>query len=463
MRLIGNSMNGTWPLDIVLQARSGKLEQIDLAVAYVTKMDEIFELATHCQVPLNLYALADGHGFPNISVVRKFVEGQRTAWRLYLTRGFFHPKIVWLRGVGAYIGSANLSDSAWYRNMECGVWLPQEDLDRLNWNEELAAMFGVIHEHCQEATKDDLGALEALDRRRERLRAAEAEFKKDADRLLGKLPGQNSPVDHTPRREPGGAARKTFITEWRTGLTILQKIAAIYDDRRNDWPPWVDRDVPAAIVQDQATEWWWHNEFRRTGESRTVMVEAHKRNASNPDAAVQQVLTDWCRFDDSDGDWIDYINVHPQRLRVLLSKVELQRLNLERLEEILFLCHSSREHGRQIPKQVLGLDPDDERKTEERMKPYAEYLWGQRSSQGRTVKDVLEFVLWGDRLGLRGAKHVEDRIWLASNDNGWKLPHLGSAIFGEMIGYARPDEYPPRNNRVSKTLFALGYPGIRYQ
>lgn len=79
----------------------------------------------------------------------------------------------------------------------------------------------------------------------------------------------------------------------------------------------------------------------------------------------------------------------------------------------------------------------------------------------RTVQDVLEYVIWGDKAGSK--QSVGERIWSAGHDAEWKLPHLGLHILGELVGYARPDEYPPRNNRVSKTLYALGFPGISYR
>lgn len=55
-----------------------------------------------------------------------------------------------------------------------------------------------------------------------------------------------------------------------------------------------------------------------------------------------------------------------------------------------------------------------------------------------------------------------ERIWNAVYAPEWSLPHLGVNTLGELLGYARPDEFPPRNGRVSKTLYALGYDGISW-
>jgi hypothetical protein len=40
---------------------------------------------------------------------------------------------------------------------------------------------------------------------------------------------------------------------------------------------------------------------------------------------------------------------------------------------------------------------------------------------------------------------MERRLWLATHDEEWKLPNLGPSSLGEAVGWARPDNYPPRN------------------
>ncbi|MFN8179084.1 MAG: phospholipase D-like domain-containing protein [bacterium] len=459
MFLVGNRLNGRWPTELVHGADIEALQQIDLAVAYVSNMDEIFRLATNRRVPLNLYALADGHGFPHLDVAKRFLASTRASWRLFLVRDFYHPKVMWFRGVGAYIGSANLSDKAWFQSHECGVWFSQDDLNRLNWNEELAAIFEAIQERCREITREDLQALQALQRLRSELDRADAAFKEEIDRQLSRIPGTRAPIDVTASSQPGGEARSRFCGEWEQGLTVLRKITRLFAAQRPRWPSWVSQSCHPAIVQDQATEWWWHHEFRVTGESPARMTSAHEANAADPDAAVQGLFDGWLAFrPDLDSSWTHYMNDTPPELHDLLQKDALRALDEERLVRILWLCHSAREHGRQIANRDLGFDPGEERSVDERIRRYGQRLQHWRSAGGRTVRDVLEYVIWGNGR----TDPPADRIWAASNDEEWKLPHLGVHIFGELVGYARPDEFPPRNNRVSKTLHALGFAAIRY-
>jgi len=39
---------------------------------------------------------------------------------------------------------------------------------------------------------------------------------------------------------------------------------------------------------------------------------------------------------------------------------------------------------------------------------------------------------------------------------GYQLEDVGISTYGELVGWARPDEYPPRNQRTNKAIKALG-------
>jgi hypothetical protein len=65
---------------------------------------------------------------------------------------------------------------------------------------------------------------------------------------------------------------------------------------------------------------------------------------------------------------------------------------------------------------------------------------------------MLSWVLYGER-----PVAIEERIWLATRDAEWKIEHFSLSSIGETIGWARPELYPPRNNRTNKALRALGF------
>jgi len=82
----------------------------------------------------------------------------------------------------------------------------------------------------------------------------------------------------------------------------------------------------------------------------------------------------------------------------------------------------------------------------------AEYLWNKKSKEGKTVVDVISYLLFGGE-----TKDVPLRLWEATQSPRWRLPHLGISSLGEMVGWAMPNLFPPRNGRTSKALTALGY------
>ncbi|WP_426769121.1 hypothetical protein [Enterobacter cloacae complex sp. 375A2] len=49
------------------------------------------------------------------------------------------------------------------------------------------------------------------------------------------------------------------------------------------------------------------------------------------------------------------------------------------------------------------------------------------------------------------------RLWNAIRSDDWAIPHVGLSSLGEIVVWARPDEFPPRNMQTSKGLRALGY------
>lgn len=67
-----------------------------------------------------------------------------------------HCKIIWWKGYGAYIGSANLTGRAWYSNIEAGVFYDENDLYNTGLIEQLEEFFDNLSDldSCIELTKE---------------------------------------------------------------------------------------------------------------------------------------------------------------------------------------------------------------------------------------------------------------------------------------------------------------------
>lgn len=453
MRLIGNALNGEYFDNLVYQADRETLEGIDLAVAYVRDLGPLVDVARKRRVPVRLYALSDEGGFPSLSVLRLFLNNSPPSWQLYLTRSHYHPKITWLRGVGCYIGSANLTDSGRMSNLECGVWFDHSDLQRDNFDTQLESILAVIHGRSTAAIKEDIARFERLESARQSLAKARKELSDKADRELAHIRGADAPAPWM-KEDSGGAIRARFIQDWNGCLTLLRKLGRATAGLPR--PAWVDSDVEPAVAFDQATEYYYTRVVRKSGTKRDEVVrELHGKNKADPDAAVGRVFTEWAAFDGEEGtwEWAAWCNEHPKKLRALLAENNLASLAATALGEVIWLTHAAREHARQVDNATLGLAPGTTLDIRARCDEFARFLLRQRSKDGKTLHEVLQFVLWGERQDRDAAA----RIWDATMKAAWKLPHLGPSILGEMIGYARPDEFPPRNQRVVRTLYALGF------
>jgi hypothetical protein len=97
------------------------------------------------------------------------------------------------------------------------------------------------------------------------------------------------------------------------------------------------------------------------------------------------------------------------------------------------------------------LDLPDQQPMALKLSRYAERLWIKRSPGGKSPLETLNYLVWGS-----GESH-EARIWKASRDDLWKLPWMRVSTLGDILGWARPDNFTPINGRTVKALRALGY------
>lgn len=122
-----------------------KLEEIKAAVAYC----ENYKLFEHCKknkIRLCYYARLDSTINLDLKKLKSFLTDDIS---IYIIGGSkFHPKVIWSKNYGVYIGSANLTQSAWKSNIECGLWLTQKELDTNGLIDSLNSFFKFIEEEA---------------------------------------------------------------------------------------------------------------------------------------------------------------------------------------------------------------------------------------------------------------------------------------------------------------------------
>lgn len=459
MEFYANHANHTFLGDLVDDIRKRRAcERVDAAVAYVDTCGRLFDLARDLRIGLHLRCLCNHEAQPNPVVVDRFLRGPGN-WQLRLTRRFFHAKVIWFRGSGAYVGSANLTERAWLDNTEAGIFLPEAELQNSGLAVEIQRMFDHVDRRSRAAVPSDLPAIEAL---RSKVRSMVNDL--DRRRLdifasaFEHIPGEQMESRMFARaRDKNDSRRDTFVKEWAETQTLLRKLQRAVEADRTPLA-WVPPGTPGAVELDQMLNWFYEVRIARQDVDVVEMTaRLHEQNRAHPDAAFGSVMRDWRRADGVH----DFIRATLAEwapdLRVRLSRERLATLDVAGLAEIMRRSHAIRDHAYRVRNSTLGLAPGVELDGEARLERFATWLWGQPSSGDRYIRDVLLYVLWEDR-----QEPTLERLWNASMSPtaGWALPHFRVSSLGELLGWARPEEFSPRNNRVSRALHALGFEGV---
>ena len=176
------------------------------------------------------------------------------------------------------------------------------------------------------------------------------------------------------------------------------------------------------------------------------------RNHANPETALKDAARWWASLpSDRYGEEL-FIRETAPTMKDRLAREAVRTMDLSAFREALRYVNVFRMHARQVKKVDLGLPPDHHESVDQRVDRLCEWLWSQRTATGKTIREVLEFVLWGST-----PADMERHLWLGVWGNDFRLPHFGQSTLGEAVGWARPDDYPPRNNRTNKALRSLGH------
>ena len=115
--------------------------------------------------------------------------------------------------------------------------------------------------------------------------------------------------------------------------------------------------------------------------------------------------------------------------------------------------HAIKEYARRVSNKAIGLpDNGTQYSVPEKVVALSKRIWNDRSPGGASVVDSLRYVLYGG-----SEEQLPERLWQAVTDPKWKISGLGISAFGEIVGWALPDRFPPRNGRTSKALRSLGF------
>lgn len=441
MTLVAGKLNATY-LESVVRKHLDECAEVIAIVAYCDSI-RLFDLCKQAGKRVSFYGRLD-EGVPVKGTVLNWFHNQCSPnYACYLLRGGLHAKIIWLKGVGAYIGSANLTDNGWMSNIEAGVFLTEEDLDRQGSLEQLSSFVDAVHEKSTALSDEILALILDLEKKRLGLRGGEQGVS-DWFQKACKIPIVPS-LTSVDKIKTDDRHKIAFMKEWNATLQLLRTIAARLRTHR---PSWVEESVPDGVHVDQFLHAYYYLRIRDG--NRQPFDEHFERNRKDPDAALIEQMRWWRTGDYPHDAESEFIHEWAPSSRALLAKDGINSLAESEFVKLCTQVHAIRDHAIKLESRLVGL-PEGSHDRDIKIEAFGRWLFRQRSAQQRTVLETISYVL-------HGGDHASlpERLWNASRSPLWKIEHLGLSSLGELVGWALPDTFPPRNSRTSKALRALG-------
>jgi len=446
LRLVSGGINGVYLLEIHEQGID-KTDCLKIAVAYASGSPRILEDCWKKKIKVTFWGRYDETSPITLPILRSFLDRKSPNFVCKLVPDIFHAKIIWWEGYGAYIGSANLTENAWFGNIEAGVFFTEDELVESGLEEELSNFFEVLDTHSYSLTDEiysELSSVESINIDFDkRLKEAKQAFHKNRS-----IP-KKMPLTYFVKTKSLERQKIKFLKEWQDTLKTLRSIAdRVSQDAQR--PSWITSQVPKGVQADQFLHAFYYSEVRKG--TRSIHWEFHDRNRGNPEKALQKAM-EWWRNLDSPPHYEDRtIYEWAPFLREKFAKEVLPSLSKREFVEVCSRLHALRDHSLRVKYTTFGSNPLPTMNSDQRIQLLAEWLYGQRLPMGGTVLDTINHVLWSGPLS-----ETPSRIFEACSLATWKIPHFGISTIGEIVGWALPDDFPPRNGRTSKALTALGY------
>lgn len=453
MRVVLGALNGVYLKELLEQALVVS-PLVRAAVAYADGSHEFFERCRGSTIRVQYFGLLDHTGAVSLPVLDIFLRDGTGRLECRLVNGHFHAKVIWWQGFGAYIGSANFTHAAWSKNVECGIFFADDELELHGVGAQLDAMFSYLVDNSLPLSRETYEKLSGLSRNRLAVKREESEIRKYFDELFGNQLVHTGLTYIRARGERMGRAQEKFTKEWFETLELLRRLAKRFGEMGRR-PTWVSPDAVLAVHFDQFLHAYYYDYIRGgddEGKSVEKVERAFERNARNPDSAFEEAIAWWESLSSAPFEEDEFIASTAPRLQTMLTQKSVREMDAKAFARAMENVNAFRTHARQVRNKTFGLPPDHKEDMDKRANRLADWLSRQRTEAGRTVQEILEFVLYGTN-----PTDVERRLWFATHDPDWRIPHFGKSILGETIGWARPAEYPPRNNRTNKALRSLGH------
>lgn len=435
MKFIAGGINGEYLKGIHL-ASKGQTDSIKVAIAYASGDPEIFKDNLQYNVKITFWGRYDSTVPISTRILKRFLDKKSPNYECKLVPDIFHAKIIWWEDFGAYVGSANLTDKAWYNNIESGIFITHKELLENKLLNELNGFFEEIDNFSTPLTDEiyqELCEIESRNRQIEKQeKQKEEEFNKH--RLIPTL----NPLTRIPNKKERKDKRKnSFLKEWYSTLQILRNIAekVSADDFR---PNWIDQNVPKGVQADQFLHAYYYSQVKEGNVA--LHHNFYEKNRKNPDEALRKAMTWWKSLPQAPHSEDIMINDWAVYLKQQFKKDKIISASEAEFHAICSRVHALRDHALRVRYSVFGFTPPyPQMKHNERIKLLSEYLFKSKSNKGKTIIESICYLLYGGP-----QEKTSDRIWDVVISDEWSIPHFGISSAGEIVGWAFPDKFPPQ-------------------
>lgn len=455
MRLVLGEINGVRLQDL-MQLAPETCTRVTAAVAYATANIPFFDHCLQNNRFLEFYGLLDEDQAVAIVVLEKLLAAGPLKASCRLVKGHYHPKMIWWHGYGVYIGSANLTQYAWTSNIECGVFYEEEEVMGTPMQTGLDMMLDRIRQISKPLDSDLIKALkklkpasDAADRERNKLK----EMFDDATSTFPKHGGLNA-------ANPGSKL-SLFALEWEETLQLLRGLRKEFIGL-NLRPKWVSADANDTVHFDQFLHAYYYVRVRDKGEdddsarSHERVERFFEKNQADKAGALRDAAVWWASLEEAPHGEDLFISQTAPNMLELFARDRIESWSFDDFKAAMMGVNAFKMHARQVKNKFFGLPEGHKETREQRAHRLAEWLWNLDRKGKKSLREMCLFLIWGSY-----PASMTERLWMVTDDEQWAFPRLGQSSLGEAVGWARPDEYPPRNNRTNKALRALGHGNVR--
>lgn len=433
-------------LQKLTESLTHKCQQVKAAIAYAS-FDNMTLLTTckNFNKALTFYGRYDESVPVHPDIIKWFLKDVGPNFICRVVPEYLHAKVIWWVGEGVYIGSANMTQRAWYNNIEAGIFVNQDEITSANMHGELERFFAFTHELSRPISDEFYRHLLLLSESRKAVEREEAAHKKRISPFFTK----DGELARGTTTKSESKSYLNFERDWNESLSFLRSIGNKLSLAVNR-PDWVPEQTEMGAHVDQFIHAYYYKKVRGD-QGEDYIRSAHDTNRLDRSAALDEAIAWWkeADFDYQQErmqivDWASLIQETFQRGRILhLSEFEFSTA--------MARVHALREVARYRKNNEIGL-PIGQQDLDVKISAHLKTIWRARNKEGQNILQLLDKIIW------TGGGRIEWRIWAAANRPNLKIPTVGQNTLGELIGWALPHTYVPRNNRTIKGLYSLGYP-----